>query len=230
MFLKKSEIINTKKAFTLAEVLITMMIIGVIAAITIPAIVADTHEKEIKAKVKKTVSMFSQVMSYVELEGGDINMPVRDGNTAVVKEWFEKYLKKRLNIMKVCYDTSGCWHKGHTYKYDGKTPHEYSQKGKGIGGNTVIFQLNDGTLVNIDGYGKADIKNKLGITDATDDNLVIFFDVNGAKEPNTMGTDVFVMTYITGKGIVLPYDGQGTADCNKNGTGYSCINKYVDEI
>lgn len=49
-----------KKAFTLAEVLITLGIIGVVAAMTIPTLIANTRAQQFRSKFKKTVSTLSQ--------------------------------------------------------------------------------------------------------------------------------------------------------------------------
>ena len=44
-----------KKAFTLAEVLITLGIIGVVAAMTLPALIQKQHRKETSVKLKKVL-------------------------------------------------------------------------------------------------------------------------------------------------------------------------------
>lgn len=49
-----------KKGFTLAEVLITLAIIGTIAAITLPSLMTDTTSAQIGPKLAKAVSMFEQ--------------------------------------------------------------------------------------------------------------------------------------------------------------------------
>ena len=49
-----------KKGFTLAEVLITLTIIGVIAAITLPTLMNNTTNAQIGPKLAKAVSMFEQ--------------------------------------------------------------------------------------------------------------------------------------------------------------------------
>ncbi len=49
-----------KKAFTLAEVLITLGIIGVVAAMTIPTLIANTRSREYRSKLKKAISTLSQ--------------------------------------------------------------------------------------------------------------------------------------------------------------------------
>lgn len=49
-----------KNGFTLAEVLITLGIVGVIAAITLPTLMTDTTSAQIGPKLAKAVSMFEQ--------------------------------------------------------------------------------------------------------------------------------------------------------------------------
>ena len=49
-----------KLGFTLAEVLITLAIVGVIAAITLPTLMSDTTSAQIGPKLAKAVSMFEQ--------------------------------------------------------------------------------------------------------------------------------------------------------------------------
>lgn len=49
-----------KKAFTLAEVLITLGIIGVVAAMTIPTLIANTRSQQYRSKFKKAISTISQ--------------------------------------------------------------------------------------------------------------------------------------------------------------------------
>lgn len=52
--------VPTQKAFTLAEVLITLGIIGVVAAMTIPTLIANTRAQQYRARLKKTISTISQ--------------------------------------------------------------------------------------------------------------------------------------------------------------------------
>lgn len=49
-----------KSGFTLAEVLITLGIIGVVAAMTIPTIIANTNGQKYRSQLKKTISVLSQ--------------------------------------------------------------------------------------------------------------------------------------------------------------------------
>ena len=59
-----------KRGFTLAEVLITLGIIGVIAALTLPMLLAETKKIETSARLKKFVSTFQQAIMQSELVNG----------------------------------------------------------------------------------------------------------------------------------------------------------------
>ena len=63
---------NLKNGFTLAEVLITLVIIGVIAALTIPALMNKTNEQETVVAVKKAYSVLGQAYQRVIAENGEI--------------------------------------------------------------------------------------------------------------------------------------------------------------
>ena len=60
---------NIKYGFTLAEVLITLVIIGVIAALTIPNIVYETKKHEYTARLKKFYSTLQQVRQKAQADG-----------------------------------------------------------------------------------------------------------------------------------------------------------------
>lgn len=62
-----------KAAFTLAEVLITLAIIGVVAAMTIPTLITNYQEKVTVTRLKKFYSAFSQAYQLAMLENGTID-------------------------------------------------------------------------------------------------------------------------------------------------------------
>ena len=65
---------NNKKAFTLAEVLITLVIIGVIAAITVPTLMNQTKGQEYKSALKKGISAFNQALTmHYAMDGEGVN-------------------------------------------------------------------------------------------------------------------------------------------------------------
>ena len=77
-----------KKAFTLAEVLITLVIIGIISAITIPQIMLSVHNQEFKTGYKKAYSDISNAaiagMINKELPKADIAASFQENVTATL--------------------------------------------------------------------------------------------------------------------------------------------------
>ncbi len=83
---------NKKSGFTLAEVLVTLMIIGVIAAMTIPSLMQSTAQQEYRAAFKKAVSMLNQAVTLnYALDGRDA--------TDYSQSNFFSLLTQRLNVM-----------------------------------------------------------------------------------------------------------------------------------
>lgn len=59
-----------KCAFTLAEVLITLGIIGVVAAMTIPTLIANIRSQQYRSRLKKAVSTLSQAAKMSQAQYG----------------------------------------------------------------------------------------------------------------------------------------------------------------
>ena len=60
-----------KTAFTLAEVLITLGIIGVVAALTLPSVINNTQKKEIQEGLKKAYSTLQQALLMYQNDTGE---------------------------------------------------------------------------------------------------------------------------------------------------------------
>lgn len=58
------------KGFTLAEVLITLGVIGIVAALTLPTIMQHYKKQEATARLKKFVSTMEQAIMLSELDNG----------------------------------------------------------------------------------------------------------------------------------------------------------------
>lgn len=95
-------------AFTLAEVLITLGIIGIVAAMTLPALVGNWKKKTIEARLKKFYSVANQAIILSEIKNGPkeywscldsvCNNRISIGN---FKEWYNTYLNDFLNTIHV---------------------------------------------------------------------------------------------------------------------------------
>lgn len=103
-----------KTAFTLAEVLITLGIIGVVAAMTLPSVITNFKKQEASARLKKFNSTMAQVLILSQEDNGQINewdMSLRPED--FVRKYFAPYIKN-LKI-----DSEGST--GRLYFTDGST-------------------------------------------------------------------------------------------------------------
>ncbi|MBQ2645652.1 type II secretion system protein [bacterium] len=154
-----------KKGFTLAEVLITLVIIGVIAAMTIPTLMNSTNAQEYRTGLKKAISTLNQALSLnYALEGtsvGDDNLNTASG---VVNNLFIK----RMSVVSTA--TSG------------GANGAFGAGGSGVTTDTVFYTA-DGMRFAVGAIAAA------GPDDSGEyyyGNILI--DVNGEKGPNTLTT------------------------------------------
>ncbi len=218
-------------AFTLAEVLLTLTIIGVVAAMTVPTVMKTTGERERSAKIKKMYSMYGKAFIFARAMGADMDFAEVDKSQQAMNDWYDEFMKPRLSTLKVCYDSPGCWNKGDTYYYNGQKV-QSNRAGIGIGDQIITAKLADGTMVNMDMWSNQSmIKNQFGIDSKNHALMIIYFDINGEKKPNKVGQDVFVMAYSSELGLIPAYKDKSESDiikdCSPKKTGVSCINKYL---
>lgn len=148
------------KGFTLAEVLITLGIIGVVAALTMPALIQNTKKSEASARIKKFYSAMSQAILLSENDNGSakewskVDNIDKDPDTGLYDDadaqnteiYFNTYLKKYL-------------------KYDGTTKDEDTNLFKVLLNDGSSFLMRNGSCIDF------------------------IFDYNGDKIPNVEGRD-----------------------------------------
>ena len=190
----KSFVTQVKKwGFTLAEVLITLGIIGVVAAITIPALLTNLNNRHTESILREDYSILQQMMTSANDDGAISNFSVdKMNNMKYMREWFEIYFLPYIKVANVCYDTKGCWID------DAKYPNGASVVGTvvtatGCGGTTISFQLYNGSSICMDDY-KVALFDVYGIK-SDEASLVFYLDTNGNKKPNVVGKDIFVFAY-----------------------------------
>ena len=86
-----------KQGFTLAEVLITLVIIGIIAAMTLPSLLGGTNKQEIKTGLQKSISVLTQAITLQYALTGDDFSTLSSGSTTTV----DAFAKSRLNLKKI---------------------------------------------------------------------------------------------------------------------------------
>ena len=224
-----------KSAFTLAEVLITLGIIGVVAAMTLPALIQKQNDAAIIASLKKNYSVLSQALVKSQLNLGffetwqidisDAN-PEEGGTPVNMKNVYDA-IKPELKVLKECEDTAGCWHKGITKNLGGAN---VGRDSIGIGNGIFIFKLADGANISIDDHGSNYITTVFGLN-YNKSAYVFWIDANGDKRPNTVGRDIFAFV-LTNKGLI-PAGSYSNDYCNPQSTapfsGTTCTAKVIAE-
>ncbi len=183
-----------KKAFTLAEVLVTLGIIGVVAALTIPTLVNnyqsrawDTASSVFERKLEEALKI--------------MNTQSALAGYSTTKD-FVKELSKHLNIVKICENSKihECF--AETVKFGNgdtepedidiskiKTSKNFGKNDWAINTDVLGFQLNNGTngLIAYNTNCKQDpFSNQITGTDC----IAVLYDTSGFSKPNTSGKDL----------------------------------------
>ena len=209
-----------KAGFTLAEVLITLGIIGIVAAMTLPAFISNVQGRIQAKRVENINQKLSKVTDKMAVQSGLIGYP---DTMAFVQE-----MKKHMSIAKVCDNShlSECW--GTTEVDVGKDkPWEISKtktaKTLKIGepdnwADTVGIVTADGTpmILSYDKNCNFDPNNaglQYNQSSGKSNSLVCLsgvFDWNGGAKPNKLGDDVITLGMASGLGSSCAFEVNGT--------------------
>ena len=205
-----------KVAFTLAEVLITLGIIGIVAALTLPAFISNVQGRIQAKRVENINQKLSKVTDKMAVQSGLIGYP---DTMAFVQE-----MKKHMSIAKVCDNShlSECW--GTTEVDVGKDkPWEISKtktaKTLKIGepdnwADTVGIVTADGTpmILSYDKECNFDVNNtglQFDKSSGKSNSLACIsgvFDWNGGARPNKLGDDVITLGMASGLGSSCAFE------------------------
>ena len=207
---------SSKVAFTLAEVLITLGIIGIVAALTLPAFISNVQGRIQAKRVENINQKLSKVTDKMAVQSGLIGYP---DTMAFVQE-----MKKHMSIAKVCDNShlSECW--GTTEVDVGKDkPWEIAKtktaKTLKIGepdnwADTVGIVTADGTpmILSYDKNCNFDPNNaglQYNQSSGKSNSLVCLsgvFDWNGGARPNKLGDDVITLGMASGLGSSCAFE------------------------
>lgn len=218
----RSKMVKHFMAFTLAEVLITLGIIGVVAAMTIPTLLTNIQDRELKTALRKQYSILSQATSNIKSEN---NWTIRGAFSGAndlaysisMREAYAAYLK----VSKSCdnFTTDGCFS-----PIVRSLDNSANAVPTGSGAWLPAVILTDGVSL-IFNYSTATTAS----CQSTGFCGQIWIDVNGFKKPNIMGRDVFVFNLKNDRvepvGIGADYN-----NCESTTGTYSganCTAKYI---
>lgn len=170
--------------FTLAEVLITLGIIGVVAAITIPNLMANNKAKKLRSQFLKSYSTVQQVFKLMEADDVSTDPSSYNRNEGYMfYRTFKTYLA----------GSTDCYGKKSIPCYDFNT-----DKYKNLNGKSTIWRyyFDDGQILLQDGtlllFEQPSGEGAL--------HIWIFVDINGVKEPpNRLGYDLFLFYFAEGE-------------------------------
>ncbi len=168
---------HKRAAFTLAEVLITLGIIGVVAAMTLPVLISKYQERSWLTSFKRTYSVLYQAYLGAYQENGIASTWCPAKNSDCSKTYFD-ILSPHLKVVEVWgFDRPDILYKISYHDLDGRD----------IGSNNIFptthykFVLNDGTIIGIGYDGELNMP-------------LLQVDTNGLKGPNQLGKDIFYFT------------------------------------
>ena len=210
-----------KFGFTLAEILVALAIVGMVAAVSIPTMVTENKKKVWANSLSVAVSDFENAMTtYLVKEG--------ESNLQDTKAWSDDYFNKDISVEKAL---------GKSFKIK-----KVANKADDFyGSNIDVKHLNTKINTSAESYivGQA-YQSKSGIVyfinqlkgqpliDSFEDGgkleqLVakIGIDINGKKGPNRMGRDVFVF-FLGADGYLFPY---GSKDVNLYDSNYTLLDE-----
>ena len=212
------------KGFTLAEVLITLVIIGVIGALTVPVLIQNTKKEEYVSALKKTYSTLSQAAQAIIAEEG--SPKCSDGGWACSSEAVYEQFKKHLHNAKECNLNSGCWAQGSFYYLNG-------QRDTGTWAAESAFRkliLADGTQLLFLDFINADCTAESHGSNGFCAEIIT--DINGARKPNKAGYDMFIFVLKENGIYPMGCDTRGY-DCTNfaaaGGSGHGCACKVLTE-
>ena len=189
--------VEGKCAFTLAEVLITLGIIGVVASLTLPSVITKYQKKQTLTQVKKAYSTLGQIAQRAVADNGPILSTASERFTAEeYREIFNTYWLPYLKDIDI-FPEGECIKLNNDnceYMNMDKRGFLYGEVLTNVDNGQIFFSTTDGMTYFIK------IMDELpGYT-----RNWVFVDINGIKSPNRLGRDVFAFEVDFYKGIAGP--------------------------
>ena len=221
---------NDRFGFTLAEVLITLGIIGVVAALTLPAVINNTERKERQEALKKAYSTLQQALLMYQKDLGEVpTKSTFNTEAGSLKKAILPYFSSAVNCDKSSTNIA-------CINVDNASDNELvSYKNYNNTSEAKTSYLDDGQYILSDGMMYFFENN---YTANSPSDVFISVDVNGInKRPNRWGQDLFTFE-LTDSGKLLPmgavgtkYEKQENIYCSKTSTsflnGITCANRAL---
>ena len=163
-----------KTGFTLAEVLITLAIIGVVATMTLPALMNNTQEQQAKTGLKKGINTLTEAaQTNLAIDGfdyGSVQATTADAASNETQQSIGTMLSNRTQI---------------DYKITGFGAAPASNEGKLIDGTNQVIFFRDGSALSVQSTAITPAQAAVQ-TDGLPAGIPAIYDYNGAKKPNLL--------------------------------------------
>ena len=232
---------NDVSAFTLSEVLITLGIIGIVAALILPTVINDTKNKEYAGARKKVLATVGEAGRLLAVQGN-----IRSAENA--KDFVENYLSRQLRIIKTCENSNlrDCGIETGENKIISINEKKITMPTK-IG--DLANQISNGETINVNsasygfvmsnGYSVNLFYNPNCLPDDDINNygqdrvcVNAIYDMNGLARPNEVGKDIGFVTVIYPDEHVVAYAPdvyeKNAANASFDGAAESCQNQDKD--
>ena len=165
-------------AFTLAETLVVIGIIGVVSALTLPNLNNSTSDKEKVVKVKKIYQNLNDAIGRAVAKYGPFGTWLINDTTDVARaKRIGERMTEFMTLSKTCGTGTGCFTSGKTKRINGT---EHSKERDSDTTHSYKFITADGTSMAV-------------VMDAAESVHAIYIDIDGpTKGSYTFGKDVFV--------------------------------------
>ena len=219
------------KGFNLAEVLITLGILGVIIAMTLPTIIKNYRNKVLKQQFKVAYSIVYEAVKRMSVNNSDIlntYCGLNYTNTSIeARTRFGKDFSKYFDVV---YDKTSDPNAYLTI-YDNtrlKQPNykKFDKLTDANGYNDGLFIIKNGMII-MNGHCWIGASNKKG------QHVEFLIDINGKKGPNTKGRDLFAFELYSDGKVSEGYNTQtkiNNCDATIPDGGYAsgCFTKLIE--
>lgn len=218
--------------YTLAEVLITLAIVGVIAALVVPRLVNNTNNATISSSLARGVELTQNGMANIMMEAQNrSDEEIAPANLASIElrdilgGEDEDYITDGANLFASTMSFMGT-EEVNNYNIDSIRNYAGGVLGNGMLTNTHAYKFKKANPVIIFQEVPA-----AGIADKDNDDIItrIFIDANGSSGPNRTGRDVFLFG-LTNSGHMVPAGSAAYEEFDDNVTAGACDNQPGDGL
>ncbi len=217
---------TTNRAFTMAEILLSLTIIGVVAAITLPSLTGNINERTWNTQRKALYARMSQAIALMPALNGYGTVDAASSIDTAAETFVTAGLSKVLKINNICdndhLQDCGLPSKISTLRASQMNfPKTFADLAPANVSMSAAMYSNNGSIIGYDNYTKDDFKaaafetgngesiavyyNPKCVSDMNETLSIrvqpkvcanFVYDLNGNKGPNTVGKDIGIMTVL----------------------------------